>query len=52
MPIYEYRCIDCKKPFEIVRAISAEKSNPVKCLSLLKTRSGPIDDVAGRISGR
>jgi putative FmdB family regulatory protein len=31
MPIYEYRCIDCKKPFEIVRAISEEKSKPVKC---------------------
>ncbi len=31
MPIYEYRCVECKKPFEIVRAISTEKSKPVKC---------------------
>ena len=31
MPIYEYRCVGCKKPFEILRAISAEKVKLVKC---------------------
>ncbi len=31
MPTYEYRCEGCKKPFEIVRAISVGKSKPVKC---------------------
>jgi putative FmdB family regulatory protein len=33
MPIYEYRCVECRKPFEIVRAISMAKPKPVKCPS-------------------
>ena len=31
MPIYEYRCVGCEKPFEIVRLISENKSKAVKC---------------------
>ncbi len=31
MPTYEYRCVECKKPFEIVRPISEVKRKVVKC---------------------
>ena len=31
MPIYEYRCVDCKKPFEILRPITEDKPKAVKC---------------------
>ncbi len=31
MPIYEYRCVVCKKPFEIVRTISKRRTKSVKC---------------------
>ena len=31
MPIYEYRCVNCKKPFEILRTITEGKRKAVKC---------------------
>ncbi len=31
MPIYEYRCVVCKKPFEIIRPISERRPKSVKC---------------------
>ncbi len=31
MPIYEYRCVVCKEPFEIVRPISERRPKSVKC---------------------
>lgn len=31
MPIYEYLCADCKKPFEIVRPIKDSERKNVKC---------------------
>jgi putative FmdB family regulatory protein len=31
MPIYEYRCVVCKKPFEIIRPMSEKRSKSVKC---------------------
>ena len=31
MPVYEYRCVDCKKPFEIIRPINEEEPKLLKC---------------------
>ncbi len=31
MPIYEYRCVNCKKPFEILKTITEHKGKAVKC---------------------
>ncbi len=31
MAIYEYRCVVCKKPFEIIRPISERRPKSVKC---------------------
>ncbi len=31
MPIYEYRCVVCKEPFEIIRTISKRRPKSVMC---------------------
>jgi putative FmdB family regulatory protein len=31
MPIYEFVCRDCQKPFEIVRSVSEATADGVKC---------------------
>jgi putative FmdB family regulatory protein len=31
MPTYEYRCLNCKKPFEVVMSISEYEKGKVKC---------------------
>lgn len=31
MPVYEFVCRDCQKPFEIVRPMSEATSSDVKC---------------------
>ncbi len=31
MPIYEYRCVVCKEPFEIVRPVSKRRTKSLKC---------------------
>ena len=31
MPIYEYRCVDCRRTFEVIRPIKEEKRKIAKC---------------------
>lgn len=31
MPVYEFLCRDCQKPFEVVRPISGAHGNGVTC---------------------
>jgi putative FmdB family regulatory protein len=31
MPTYEYQCLTCKKPFEVVMSISEYEKSKVKC---------------------
>jgi len=31
MPTYEYRCLNCRKPFEVVMSISDYEKGKVKC---------------------
>ncbi len=31
MPTYEYRCLNCKKPFEVIMSISEYEKGKVKC---------------------
>jgi len=31
MPTYEYRCLNCKKPFEVVMSIREYEKGKVKC---------------------
>jgi putative FmdB family regulatory protein len=31
MPTYEYRCMNCKKPFEVVMSIREYEKGKVKC---------------------
>ena len=40
MPVYEYRCLDCKKEFEIIETFAEHdehKSTEVKCPGCGKT---------------
>jgi putative FmdB family regulatory protein len=31
MPLYDFKCLDCKKTFEIVRAIESYDAQKVQC---------------------
>ena len=31
MPTYEYKCLDCKKPFEVIMSIREYEKGKVKC---------------------
>ena len=31
MPTYEYRCLNCKKPFEVIMSMSEYEKGKVKC---------------------
>jgi putative FmdB family regulatory protein len=33
MPVYEFKCLKCHKPFEVVRTITAFDSKKVRCPS-------------------
>jgi putative FmdB family regulatory protein len=38
MPTYEYRCMNCKKPFEVIMSISEYEKGKVKCPKCGKRR--------------
>jgi putative FmdB family regulatory protein len=38
MPTYEYRCLNCKKPFEVIMSISEYEKGKVKCPKCGKKR--------------
>ena len=31
MPVYEYRCSDCRKAFTLVKTIKDHENSPAKC---------------------
>jgi putative FmdB family regulatory protein len=33
MPVYEFKCLKCNKPFEVVRSIAAFDNKKVRCPS-------------------
>jgi putative FmdB family regulatory protein len=40
MPVYEFVCRDCQKPFEIIRPMSEAQATDVKCPA---SASGRVD---------
>jgi putative FmdB family regulatory protein len=38
MPTYEYRCLNCKKSFEVVMSISEYEKGKIKCPKCKKGR--------------
>lgn len=46
MPVYEFVCRDCQKPFEIIRPMSEAQATDVKCPAC---GSGRVDRVYSHV---